>query len=554
MTRATAAVTVLGVVALALVTACDALGRLRARPAPDPPQAATEADATAAEADATPSSISDGSDGDDGSDADAAALPSPCPPEMALIGEAVCIDRWEASLVDESGEPHSPYHPVRAKKVRAVSRPDVVPQAHIAAEEAEKACRRADKTLCTTDEWLLGCQGPARPKRVFPYGAKLQKGACNIARREHPMTRLTGGQHRTDAVSLNNPRLNQLSDTVAKTGEFERCATPEGVMDLHGNLLEWTRSTYVRPLAMGGFYLDGATHGAGCSYVTSAHGAQYHDFTTGFRCCKKPDKAALGALSGAPPLPVPRATDDSRDPAGMRSFLDPTGRLPKVSPPAYEPSTAKCPVDMVHVEGLRCSVPVQKCKRWLPRLSAGQKIACAEFEEPTECKSARRKLNYCIDRYEFQPEGYRYPLTHVNWSEAQNLCRGMDKRLCFEDEWEFACEGPDALPYPYGYVRDAKRCNHDFPEEQLVTTPDNFIDRRVARDALPDCKSPFGVFNLVGNVDEWTTRYNQKPPRRSILRGGWWLIGRNRCRAATDRHSELYAGMQTGFRCCRATR
>jgi len=43
-------------------------------------------------------------------------------------------------------------------------------------------------------------------------------------------------------------------------------------------------------------------------------------------------------------------------------------------------------------------------------------------------------------------------------------------------------------------------------------------------------------------------------PRRAILRGGWWLIGRNRCRAATDNHSELYAGVQTGFRCCRAPR
>ena len=161
-------------------------------------------------------------------------------------------------------------------------------------------------------------------------------------------------------------------------------------------------------------------------------------------------------------------------------------------------------------------------------------------------------MRYCIDRYEVTPPGYTYPLTHVNWAEAQNLCHAMDKRLCYEDEWEFACEGPDALPFPYGYVRDGKRCNHDFPEEQLVTSPDHLIDHRVAGDALPECRSPFGVFNMVGNVDEWTTRYARDPPRRAILRGGWWLIGRSRCRAATDNHSELYAGVQTGFRCCKA--
>jgi formylglycine-generating enzyme required for sulfatase activity len=238
----------------------------------------------------------------------------------------------------------------------------------------------------------------------------------------------------------------------------------------------------------------------------------------------------------------------------MRSFADPLGKLPAPIPPPYEPKDAACPVDMVLIDGLRCPAPVERCKTWLPRLSVGQKIACAEFEEPSECSGARQKLRYCIDRYEYQPPGYGVPLTHVNYLEAQNLCLAMNKRLCMEAEWEFACEGPDALPYPYGYVRDAKRCNHDFPEEELVTAPEQFIDHRVAKDALPGCKSPFGVFNLVGNVDEWTTRDGAAPGHRAILRGGWWLIGRNRCRAATANHGERYAGVQTGLRCCKAAR
>ncbi len=482
--------------------------------------------------------------------------PAACPPEMALVENRVCVDRWEASLVDEDDRPHSPYHSIRAKKVRAVSKSGAVPQAYIAAGESQAACKRAGKHLCTTEEWLLACEGQAPGKRTFPYGAKRKKGACNTARREHPVTRVFG-KHLTDSVSLNSPRLNQLDDTVAKTGEFSDCVSPDGVYDLVGNLLEWTRSTYVRPLAMGGFYLDETTNGKGCAYVTSAHGPEYHDFATGFRCCKKPDPEALARLTkkggGASPSPWKESEKD-RDPPGMRGFVRAMGKLPRVKPPPYEPADARCPVDMVLASGLRCAVPKQRCKRWLSRRSAGQKISCAEFAEPTECSGPKRKMTFCIDRYEFQPDGYRYPLTHVNWTEAQNLCLKMDKRLCFEDEWEFACEGEAALPYPYGYVRDGKKCNHDFPEEQLVTAPDVFIDRRVAKDALPGCRSPFGVFNIVGNVDEWTTRYNRKRPRRSILRGGWWLVGRNRCRAATDNHSEIYAGMQTGFRCCKAAR
>jgi formylglycine-generating enzyme required for sulfatase activity len=385
-------------------------------------------------------------------------------------------------------------------------------------------------------------------------------GACNTHRRMHP-TVLVFGQQRSDVVSLNDPRLNQKDETIARTGEFSECQTPEGIHDLHGNLLEWVMGPD-RHLLLGGHYVDGKKHGAGCGYVTAGHSGKYADYTTGFRCCAPMDKsivdknsvdAGVGADAGLGE-PAPDNAQVPRDPAGMRGFTSATGELPKVSPPPFETTTDPCPVDMVQVDGARCSVPYQKCLRWLPRLSVGKKISCAEFEEPSRCDGTRRNMSFCIDRYEFTPPGYRYPLTHVNWAEAQNLCHAMEKRLCYEDEWEFACEGAEALPFPYGYVRDGKRCNHDFPEEQLVSSPDHFIDRRMASQEVPDCKSPTGVFNMVGNVDEWTTRLNREAPRRAILRGGWWLIGRSRCRAATDNHSEHYAGVQTGFRCCRGTR
>ncbi|MBE7480296.1 MAG: SUMF1/EgtB/PvdO family nonheme iron enzyme [Polyangiaceae bacterium] len=488
---------------------------------------------------------------------DAQAPPAqkqPCPEGMALIDGRFCIDRWEASTRGPDGREHSPHHAVGPLKVRAESRSGVLPQAYISAEEGDAACRRAGKYLCTTQEWQDACMGVKRPYRVYPYGMEYEKGACNVARRLHPVVRIHG-KYQHDSVILNDPKLNQLDETVAKTGEFADCVTPEGVFDLQGNLLEWTQGDK-KALLMGGHYVEAKLHGKGCRYVTAGHGAEYHDFTTGFRCCTKADKSAIVQPAEPPPVLAPLPSDGGApaDPPGMRGFASNTGKLPKLVPPPYEPKDAKCPVDMVHVEGQRCSEPKQFCRRWLPRLSVGQKIACAEFAEPSECQGSRRKMSYCIDQYEFTPPGYTHPLTHVSYGEAQNLCLAMDKRLCFEDEWEFACEGPEALPYPYGYVRDGKRCNHDFPEEQLVTGPDQFIDRRVPRDALPECKSPFGVFNLVGNVDEWTSRYNQPAGKRAILRGGWWLIGRNRCRAATANHGERYAGVQTGFRCCKASR
>ena len=262
---------------------------------------------------------------------------------------------------------------------------------------------------------------------------------------------------------------------------------------------------------------------------------------------------AVAPSSAPPPRPAPTSPEQSRDPPGMRGFFFPRGKLPKVSPPKYASAEAPCPVDMVHVKGLRCGVPKQRCKKFI-NPPGKRKVSCEEFVKPSVCEGHERNMEFCVDRYEFTPEGYDYPLTHVNWTEAQLLCVKMGKRLCSESEWEFACEGPEALPYPYGYVRDAKRCNHDIPEIDLVTRPDHFIDHRKKKDELPGCKSPFGVYNIVGNVDEWTTRTASKRGQRAILRGGWWLMGRNRCRAATANHGEVYAGMQTGFRCCKAAR
>jgi formylglycine-generating enzyme len=467
----------------------------------------------------------------------AAATPA-CPEGMALVDRRFCIDRWEAITLLASGSPHSPYHSPGTAAVRAASQPGHVPQAHISMKQADAACQRAGKRLCTTAEWVDACRGTSAPKRTFPYGIREQLRACNTEHNGHPQLVLLEGRRKTDSLALNDPRLNQLGGTVAPGGAFPGCVTPDGVADLHGNLLEWTRGE--RPLLMGGYYVDARENGKGCSYVTMLHDADYHDFTTGFRCCQPPP-ATAAPLSSEP-----------RDPPGFRSFTHPGAPLPPLpKPPPYEPESAACPTDMALVEGDRCAVPVQECLRWIEPPGKPQR-ACGEFA-PSRCGGARRKMRYCIDRHEHTPAGYQLPLVHVSWNEAQRICRAMDKRLCLEDEWEFACEGPEALPYPYGTLRDGAACNHDVAGE-LFTPRGKLVDRRVRADSLPRCESPFGVFNLVGNVDEWTTRAGKQPPWRSVLRGGWWLTGRNRCRAATESHNEIYAGPQSGFRCCKAAR
>ena len=82
---------------------------------------------------------------------------------------------------------------------------------------------------------------------------------------------------------MNDPALNQVEGSLARSGEHESCASEAGVYDMVGNVHEWIddpKGTFV-----GGYYLDTEKNGSGCGYTTDRHGTFYHDYSTGFRCC-----------------------------------------------------------------------------------------------------------------------------------------------------------------------------------------------------------------------------------------------------------------------------
>lgn len=211
-----------------------------------------------------------------------------------------------------------------------------------------------------------------------------------------------------------------------------------------------------------------------------------------------------------------------------------------------------CPADMVAVEGVYCTEVRQDCKRWLDDESL-QYARCAEYEKPSRCTGKRVQMRFCIDRYEYTAPGEKLPMNHASFMIASKVCKELGKRICTEDEWTFACEGEEMRPYPYGFSREPK-CNQDREEDLFIQTPKERLlkDHREPSDARPDCVSPFGVYNMVGNVDEpvfrEVARYNY--PFRNALKGGWWMPARNRCRPATTAHDDYYEDVQVGVRCC----
>jgi formylglycine-generating enzyme required for sulfatase activity len=223
-----------------------------------------------------------------------------------------CVDAYEAHLVvtreDGRVEPWPHFQrPPADLRYEARSEAGRYPQGYISRVEATKACKNAGKRLCSLGEWRRACQG----KRwlLYGYGPKVRSGHCNSGK-DHLLSKLYGNNGRAWKYDehFNNPELNQMEGFLARSGEYAACTAGEGVHDMVGNLHEWVSDTLDEALMerlekdrverrkqpmregnglfVGGFFSTTNELGPGCMYVTAAHEPSYHDYSTGFRCCK----------------------------------------------------------------------------------------------------------------------------------------------------------------------------------------------------------------------------------------------------------------------------
>ena len=367
----------------------------------------------------------------------------------------------------------------------------------------------AKKRLPTSYEWELAARGTER--RIYPWGNTYEPSKCNV-----------GG-------AAKSPK---------PAGSFDGDTSPDGVLDMAGNVSEWTGTRGKKALQM--IFRGGAWNRKGGEIFTltflSCYGTMgVRDDDLGFRC------AATVEEGQPPPEGMIRIEGGDVVLGGETSpFLELLRSLPielreiQRGFLSERPRSKRFPAFEI---GLY-EVTNAEYRRFLEDVTRSGDEA---YRHPDQSADKGHTPKYWKDsRY----GGDNKPVVGVDWYDAYAFARWAGMRLPSAEEWEYAARGPTRNLYPWGDTFGRDKCNC------------NRTDGGVARvGTFPDDRSPVGVMDMGGNVMEWTaTPYGGTSKKVQLLKGGSWTESGKLNAVICLRHrgaTRKYSSKAIGFRCVR---
>jgi len=145
-----------------------------------------------------------------------------------------------------------------------------------------------------------------------------------------------------------------------------------------------------------------------------------------------------------------------------------------------------------------------------------------------------------------QPEAETFvvpnqPVVGVTFFEAEAYARAHDARLLREDERIWVVRGEEKRPYPWG---------SPFREGD-ANTQEEVLGRPCAVGLYIKDRTPEGVYDLAGNVAEWTSDPDPDGTKRLVHPGSWGQPSMAAWAKAKEYRDADDRGAQLGFRISR---